>query len=107
MTNYTSDNWVKLKITRKDGEVSHKILCGTSGGYTTGDSWRLSSEPQSMEEEGDYLVFTTLSGSKYHCHKGSQCVRMNCSHIIHELREHDLVKEVEVVHIEYTLGGNP
>jgi len=98
MSNYTPDNWVKLKVTMKDGEVVHKILCGTSGGYTTGDSWRLSSEPQGEPEDtGTHLVFTTRSGNEYYCHKESQCVRMNCAHILQQLKEHPKVKKVEVV----------
>lgn len=94
------DNWVKLKITLKSGEVVHKLLCGWSGGYTTGDSWRLSSEPQRVLDHGDKYEFITLSGNHYVCHKESQTIRMNCAHILKQLKQHPKVESVEIINVE-------
>ena len=96
---YFPTNWVKIKVTTVDGEVLNKILCGWSGGYLDGDSWQLSSEPQSMEETEDKYVFTTRSGNKYHCSKHAQHLGMNCAHLIPQLEGHKKVESVEVIEV--------
>lgn len=94
------DNWVKLKVTLKDGEVIHKLLCGWSGGYTTGSSWRLSSEPQKVIDHGNYYEFITKSGNQYFCHKEAQTIRMNCAHVLSQLKNHPEVENVEIVEVK-------
>ncbi len=98
---YTPDNWVMLEIKLKSGEVFKKLLCGWSGGYLDGDSWRLSTEPVQQIEEEHAIRFTTQSGKQYVCRKGSQVVRSNCSHILHQLEEHPKVEAVTIMEIEY------
>ena len=66
--NYRPDRWVMLKISN-DKETIYKILAGWSGGYLDGDSWKLNSGCTSVEEDGDYYVFSGYSGSTYTCHK--------------------------------------
>lgn len=101
MANYFPDNWVKIKITLHSGEVLNKLLVGWSGGYTTEDSWRLSSDPGEPDIGPHHLTFTTNSGSNYHCHKEAQCLRMNCAFMMDQLRDHRDVKEVEIINVDY------
>ena len=85
MTAYTCDNWVVLKV---EGEDPHyRLLVGTSGGYTTGDSWRMNSGIVEVNETDDYYYFKGSSGSEYRCHKKSYRLRMNNAHIWAQLQE--------------------
>ena len=73
---YNPDNWVVLKISNEE-EVLYKVLAGWSGGYTTGDSWRLNSGITLAFVREDSVDFYGNSGSLYHCRKGSYGLRMN------------------------------
>jgi len=64
MSKYNPDRWVIVG----DGE-NFKVLGGWSGGYLDGDSWRLSSGLQRIEEDGYYYLMHNYSGSVYECHK--------------------------------------
>lgn len=79
---YTPDNWVVLKINVADrGDLHYRVLGGWSGGYTTGDSWRLNSGITSVLDGGDYFTFHGPTGSEYECHKETYGLRMNNAHI--------------------------
>ena len=79
------DNWVILKI---NSEVPfYKLLAGWSGGYTTGDSWRMNSGIVSVAEDEEYYYFKGNSGSSYACHKEANIVRMNIAGVLHQLKE--------------------
>lgn len=79
------DNWIVLKI---DGEDPHyRVLAGWSGGYATGDSWKLNSGIVKVIDDGDAYIFEGTSGSKYLCHKGSYTLRMNNAHIFDKLKD--------------------
>lgn len=79
---YTPDNWVVFKV-----PLGYKVLGGWSGGYTTGDSWRLNSGITRVEKEGDYYLFYGHSGSVYRCGVNQYGVRLNCSHVAAKLEE--------------------
>lgn len=66
---YNPDRWVIVRIEHPDGDIVYKVLGGWSGGYLDGDSWRLSSGLESIEEKGDYYLMHNYSGSTYVCHK--------------------------------------
>lgn len=83
---YTPDNWVVLKIKRKE-ELTYKVLVGWSGGYLDGDSWRLNSGIVKIDKNGDYYNFHGYSGSVYKCHKNSETLRMNNMHIYEQLKK--------------------
>ena len=68
MSEYNPDKWAILKM-EMDGDTTHKVLGGWSGGYLDGDEWRLSSGLESIETEGDYYLMKNHSGSIYKCHK--------------------------------------
>lgn len=62
MTAYHPDNFILIRV--KDSDDLH-IAGGWSGGYLSGDSWRLSTKVVSIEKEVDMLTFTSASGSVY------------------------------------------
>lgn len=82
---YTPDNWVILKI--KGDEPHYRVLAGWSGGYTTGDSWRMNSGITSLEEAKNHFDFKGSSGSIYKCHKNSYGLRLNNEHIWRKMKE--------------------
>lgn len=85
MSYYTPDNWVVIHI--KGDNPHYRVLAGWSGGYTQGDSWKLNSGITKVIEEDDYYLFIGSSGSTYACHKDAYGLRMNNSHIWHQLQE--------------------
>lgn len=58
------DQWSIIKI-----DDIYKVFGSWSGGYLDGDSWRLNSGIDRIEEDGDYWLFYGYSGSCYRCHK--------------------------------------
>jgi hypothetical protein len=64
----TPDRWLIIDC---GGDGLYKVFATWSGGYLDGDSWRLNSGIESVEEDGDYLLFHGHSGSIYKCHKDS------------------------------------
>ena len=75
MSNYTPDNWVVIKM---DGDEPHyRVLAGWSGGYTTGDHWRVNSGITKVTEDNMYYYLSGSSGSTYWCGKKSYMLRMN------------------------------
>ena len=82
------DNWVVMKIKNKeDDSCYYKVLAGTSGGYTTGDSWRLNSGIINCTLEDKHYVFHGISGSKYYCHIDTNFVRINIAGVVNQLEE--------------------
>jgi hypothetical protein len=78
MSEYTPDNWVVLKVKEGKGTFPfYKVLAGWSGGYLSGDSWRINSGVTEVKEDGDYYEFYGESGSCYRCHKEGYGLRMN------------------------------
>ena len=68
MREYTPDRWVLLELTQGDKSI-RRVLAGWQGGYLDGDSWKINSGVESVEEVGDYFLFHGYSGSVYKCHK--------------------------------------
>jgi len=68
MSEYNPDRWEIIKL--EDGDKIHyRVLGSWSGGYTTGNSWRLSSGLEEIKEDGDFYLMKNYSGSVYKCHK--------------------------------------
>ena len=85
MTEYSPENWVIIKI---EGDDPHyRVLGGWSGGYTTGDSWRMNSGITGYEFDGDYWYFKGSSGSVYKCYVDSYGLRMNIAYVWEALKE--------------------
>ena len=84
MSDYIPDSWVVLKITT-DYDLMYKVLAGWSGGYLTGDSWRLNSGIDIVFEREDQVDFYGNSGSLYICRKGTYGLGMGTSGIYNDL----------------------
>ena len=81
---HVPDNWVVIFL---NGEDPHyRVLAGWSGGYTTGDSWRMNSGITKVEEDDRAYNFYGSSGSTYRCGKNAYGLRMNNSHIWDQLQ---------------------
>lgn len=84
MKEYRPDNWVILKI-KSPTETFYKVLAGWSGGYLDGDSWRMNSGIDSVDELKNVYMFKGSSGSVYTCGKKSYAVRMNIAGVLDSL----------------------
>jgi hypothetical protein len=82
---YQPDNWVVIKLTGDDPH--YRVLAGWSGGYTTGDSWRMNSGIIGVEQTEHLYRFYGSSGSCYKCSKNSYCLRVNNAHIWAQLQD--------------------
>lgn len=80
---YTPDTWVLLEFNSKEYGSIRKVLAGWSGGYTTGDSWKLSSGVEDVEDHGDHYKFKNSSGSIYICWKGAERLTAYTASILH------------------------
>ena len=69
---YYPDKWVVLNFKEADGATYRKVFASWYGGFTTGDSWKLSSEIESVEETDNMFEFHCCSGSTYYCYKNAQ-----------------------------------
>ena len=79
-------NWVVIKM--KGDDPHYRVLCGWSGGYLDGDSWRMNSGITRVDDVDDHwLHFHGSSGSVYRCNKGSYMLRMNNAHVWARLQE--------------------
>lgn len=82
MNDYHPDNWVVIKF-----PDHYRLLAGWSGGYATGDSWRMNSGITNMELDGDVYRVRGVTGSWYVCHKDSYCLRKNNAYIWKQLSD--------------------
>ena len=64
---YTPDRWVVIKI--KGNDPHYRVLAGWSGGYATGDSWRMNSGITKVTENKKSYLFSGSSKSVYNCRK--------------------------------------
>lgn len=85
MSNSFPDNWVVIFLNGDDPH--YRILAGWSGGYLSGDSWRLNSGITRVEENDRSYYFYGSSGSCYVCGKQSYGLRMNNAGIFDQLKE--------------------
>ena len=95
MAEYTPDNWVIIKI--KGNDPHYRVLAGWSGGYTTGDSWKINSGIVKVEEDKEHFYFHGHSGSVYKCYKKAYELRNNNYHVWRSLQDkHE--EKVELMH---------
>lgn len=69
---YTPDRWVIVKIQAEGQGPYYRVFAGWYGGFTQGDSWKLSSGIEKSVDKGDYYEFYNTSGSIYKCWKGEK-----------------------------------
>lgn len=75
MVTYNPDNWAIIEIKVGMGK-GRKLLAGWSGGYATGDSWRLSSGITNIVIDGEFVNIYNVSGSIYICHREREFMSM-------------------------------
>ena len=63
---YEPEEWVLVQV----DEDLVKVFGSWRGGYINGDSWRMNSGIEKVEEDEDHWLFIGHSGSVYKCHKG-------------------------------------
>ena len=83
---YQPDNWVVIRI-KEEEEVLYKVLGGWSGGYLSGDSWRMNSGIVRHEFGGKFWYFYGYSGSRYKCHVDGYGLRMNNVYVWESLKD--------------------
>jgi len=59
------ERWVILKLPKD----CYKVFGTWGGGYLDGDSWRLNSGINKVEQDDNFYYFIGFSGSCYKCHK--------------------------------------
>ena len=87
MSEYNPDSWVIIKVIGIEDKDFYKVLAGWSGGYLDGDSWRMNSGIDKIEDDGDYWNFIGQSGSVYRCHKKGETMRMSMAGTWTQLKE--------------------
>jgi hypothetical protein len=97
MSVYAPDNWVVIFLNGDDPH--YRVLSGWSGGYATGDSWRMNSgiikckkSSETFDINGkirtaEFYNFYGSSGSVYKCHKDTYGLRMNNAGIWNQLEQ--------------------
>lgn len=87
MSKYQPDKFVVIKITNSKGKSHYRVFGSWSGGYLSGDSWRLNSGIKSVEAKGPLLLFHGASGSIYEVHKEMYGVTAYSTSVIEEWKE--------------------
>lgn len=72
MQTYEPDTWVILLFDYPDYGKVHKVFAGWYGGYTQGDSWKLSSGIKTFVNEGKFYSSLQESGSTYNLYKQAE-----------------------------------
>ena len=72
MTTYTPDTWSILLFDSPTYGKIHKVFGGRYGGFTQGDSWKLSSGILNFEDTKDFYSSLQESGSIYQLYKNSE-----------------------------------
>ena len=83
--NYLPHKWVVIDYGEEYAEAQrYAILAGLYGGFAGSNSWRRSSPIVKWSVDGDVLVASTESGSKYILHKKAIGVTMMTQSLISE-----------------------
>lgn len=68
---YVPDRWVVVRIKPPGEEEWFRVFGGWYGGFTQGDSWKLSSGIVKAIDHPDHYEVHNTSGSIYKCWKGT------------------------------------
>ena len=72
MNTYTPDTWSILLFDSPTYGKIHKVFGGWYGGFTQGDSWKLSSGIKTFVNEGKFYSSLQESGSTYNLYKQAE-----------------------------------
>ena len=99
---YIPDNWVLVDLTTPSA-VIRKVFAGWYGGYTSGDSWKLSSEVVKVTDNLTHYEFLNISGSVYKCYKSNERLSGYMATLLSswqtDIIEADSPFNIEVVHV--------
>ncbi len=107
MTTYNPDLWQIVKITPKDKtkKTYYRVFACWCGGYTQGDSWKLSSGIVSIEYHEPYWHIHNASGSIYKVHKNATGFTGYGAAIYQQLCNDSQEVDLEIVDIEEAVNG--
>jgi len=86
MNTYTPDSWTILRMVTPE-ETVYKVLASWYGGFSTGDSWKLSSGITEVNDFGGYYDLPQYSGSSYHCHKSAEYMSTTMAIVLSQWQE--------------------
>ena len=72
MNTHTPDTWSILLFNSPTYGKIHKVFGAWYGGFTQGESWKLSSGMKDLVDEGDFYSSVQESGSIYQLYKNSE-----------------------------------
>ncbi len=101
------DSWVVLRFKEGDN-IFYKVFASWSGGYLSGDSWRLNSGIKSVTMENGNFIFRGESGSVYICKVGAYGFATNYSRGVLQTiinKSEDFGIEVEILEFDYDFLG--
>ena len=99
MSEYNPDKWSILKFKGKE-DTWYKVMGSWYGGYLDGDSWRLSSGLERIEESGEFYLMHNFSGSIYKCHKNMEGMNMTAAGVFETAKKEGAKNNVEVTAID-------
>lgn len=101
---YIPDVWVLVQFSgTRVSKTYQRVLAGWYGGYSGGDSWKLSSGVVDIAEHDTYYDIYNESGSVYRCYKTSERLSSYTSNI-YKLYAEDNCKDYAMEII--TLGNH-
>lgn len=71
----TPNYWQVVKVTTPEQQVLYKVFATWTGGYLTGDSWKLNSGIKEVKKVDKVLEIKGYSGSLYKVYYGDQSYR--------------------------------
>ncbi|MBT9138361.1 MAG: hypothetical protein DDT31_00919 [Syntrophomonadaceae bacterium] len=74
MREYIPDAWKIVEIDSPEHGKIFKVLAGWHGGYTVGDSWKLSSGIKDVKIDDKVFTMPQVGGSVYICHADNECM---------------------------------
>ena len=89
------DFW-KIVVLKIKDRIDHRVVGGWSGGYLTGDSWRISSGITSIVSIGKFYEVHNTSGSVYYCRKDSERLNAYTSSVVEGMKESYDIKFVSM-----------
>lgn len=87
MSDYYPDRWVVINIIpdkelHPESQQHYRVFASWNGGFVSGDSWRMNSGIESVEEDDEFFHFFGTSGSVYHCRKGNYGLNFYANNVL-------------------------
>lgn len=103
-TIYSPDSWQVIEVkSNNEPKVHHRVLCGWSGSYLYGTSWKVSSGFVSVFDLGNQWKVPQSSGSVYMLNKQQEHPSTATVGIFESLQETNPDATIKVISIESIL----